>query len=119
MNPTQRQLDDLLASLNTPPSCSSSAFSGARNRLIEPFGPIKKRSYDHTSLDPVQTPDAPITRVGRGAENRRGEKDWDEMGYTKALPIISGLLDDEEVKKELKKVCQGFARRLHAERTEN
>jgi len=111
VNPTQRQLDDLLASLNTPPVPGSSAFDGARNRLIEPFGPIKSKSFDHTSLAPVHAPDTQTpasTRVGGSGDTgaRRGEKDWDEMGYTKALPVISGLLEDEGVKKELKKVCR-------------
>jgi hypothetical protein len=41
---------------------------------------------------------------GAAHASRRGEKEWDEMGYTRALPIISELLEDEGFTKELKSV---------------
>lgn len=118
VNPTQRQLDDLLASLKNPPSAnaaSSSAFDGSRNSLIEPFGPIGKRArqekgFDPNALGPAVSsadPHAESSSAGRSRAAyaaRRGEKEWDEMGYTKALPILSELLEDEGFKKELKRV---------------
>jgi len=117
VNPTQRQLDDLLASLKNPPpaTSSSSAFDGSRNSLIEPFGPIGKRARQEMGFDPLSLgPAVPASDAhaesskpghsGAAHASRRGEKEWDEMGYTRALPIISELLEDEGFTKELKRV---------------
>lgn len=120
VNPTQRQLDDLLASLKNPPAANaatSSAFDGSRSSLIEPFGPIGQRARQEKGFDPlalgpaVPTPEphAESSTARRGSAShaaKRGEKEWDEMGYAKALPIISELLEDEAFKKELKRVCR-------------
>lgn len=51
-------------------------------------------------------------RKGKEGTDRRGQKEWDEMGYTMALPVLSGLLQDEGFRKELKRVSRASERNV-------
>jgi hypothetical protein len=108
VNPIQRQLDDLLASLKNPPgsqSSSSSAFGGAKHNLIEPWGPVRKQQkFDHASLPAVlDSPSIGRTPSAESVTPKKREKGWDTMSFTKALPVISDLLQDEGFKRDVKK----------------
>lgn len=113
VNPTQRQLDELLASLqqNNNPARETGRpqGGGGRRDLISPFGPLQRQksgSFDHTSLAPV-TSDIEADRRPHEERRQSGERSgegWDTMSFTRALPIISKLLEEEAFKMELKKV---------------
>lgn len=128
--PSQRQLDDLLSSLNGPAAAGPSRPNGsARKHLIEPFGPLAEVSrFPHTL--PASTPSSNSNDAeyrdaswasrresadgGNSAGPTRGhapdpkgkgrEEGFETMPFSKALPLISGLLGDEDFKKELRKV---------------
>ncbi|OCF57624.1 hypothetical protein L486_05084 [Kwoniella mangroviensis CBS 10435] len=127
--PTKRQLDDLLSSLNdrpqpTPPK----AESPSQRHLIEPFGPVGETpSPSKSPYDPLQSPNrrqstsntntntgeygrrASTSKVTPPRKKRKPSERVDEDGYStmsfsKALPILSELLEDEGFKLELKKM---------------
>ncbi|WVW85424.1 hypothetical protein I302_107462 [Kwoniella bestiolae CBS 10118] len=123
--PSKRQLDDLLSSLNARPQPQTKADSPNKRNLIEPFGPVGETSTPSKSpYDPVQSPrrrestDQTNTNHGRREstsaatpprKRRKPSERVDEEGYSfmsfsKALPILSEVLEDEEFKMELKKM---------------
>jgi hypothetical protein len=128
--PSQRQLDDLLSSLNGPAAAGPSRPSGsARKHLIEPFGPLAEVSRFPQAL-PASAPssnsndaeyrDASWASRRESADggssaglthghahDRKGkgrDEGFETMPFSKALPIISDLLGSEDFKKELRKV---------------
>lgn len=127
--PSQRQLDDLLSSLNGPAAGPSRPSGSARKHLIEPFGPLAEVSRFPQSL-PASTPssnsngaeyrdaswasrrestdrDTPAGPSLGHAHDPKGkgrEEGFETMPFSKALPLISGLLEDEDFRKELRKV---------------
>jgi len=49
---------------------------------------------------------------GPGVGNKRTDAEWREMGFAKALPILTGLLGEEGFMRELKRVCHTFREAL-------
>jgi hypothetical protein len=94
--PFSRQLGDLLSSLgkgDTTPAQPAlavpvSAFTGSSRNLIAPFGPITTKPASTQR----PTPQSP------------SKEDEAEMSYTKALPLISALLEDEEFRQEVRRM---------------
>ncbi|WWD02205.1 hypothetical protein V865_000243 [Kwoniella europaea PYCC6329] len=127
--PTKRQLDDLLSSLNARPQATPpKAESPSQRQLIEPFGPVGETpSPSKSPYDPLQSPnrrqstsntttntseygrrasmskDTP-PRKKRKPSERVDEDGYSTMSFSKALPILSELLEDEGFKLELKKM---------------
>ncbi|WWC90541.1 uncharacterized protein L201_005477 [Kwoniella dendrophila CBS 6074] len=128
--PSKRQLDDLLTSLNArPPPPATKHEPSRRASLIEPFGPVGETSSPSKSPhDPKQSPSRRRDSVeastgnygragivGEGGTNsppkkkkkpseRVNEEGYDLMSFSKALPVLSELLEDEGFKAELKKM---------------
>jgi hypothetical protein len=127
--PSQRQLDDLLSTLNGPAAGPSRPSGSARKHLIEPFGPLAEVSRFPQAL-PASAPssnsndaeyrDASWASRRESADggssaglthghahDRKGkgrDEGFETMPFSKALPIISDLLGSEDFKKELRKV---------------
>ena len=110
--PSQSQLDNLLSSLSATAIPKKSAFDGpGRTRnTFEPFGPVgniagPSQTRISSSNDPRGSEQA-LPRSEEGVQRRLGRDDpgWREMGFAKALPILTGLLGDEGFMKEIKRV---------------
>ncbi|WWC71390.1 uncharacterized protein I206_105345 [Kwoniella pini CBS 10737] len=141
--PSKRQLDDLLSSLN------ARAPTGKQERLIEPFGPVgeitspskplydPQNQYSSSSRPQSDTSADNFGRKGkqsteRNANNtptppktklkpfeRINEQGYAFISFSKALPILSELLEDDNFKIELKKMKKeqdALERRLWAKR---
>lgn len=123
--PSKRQLDDLLASLgsSSKPNVSSSAlrdessaFTKPQRQLLEPFGPVGQfAGPSRPSFDPqAQARNAALTTPHELYHERSPTKvpqggDQDEPGFAtlsfaKSLPVLAGLLADENFTAELRKV---------------
>ncbi|WVQ72058.1 hypothetical protein IAR50_001602 [Cryptococcus sp. DSM 104548] len=144
--PSSTQLNDLLTSLNARPSPrppkqgSDRAQGQARKDLLEPFGPVGvsarpsvspvKRSREDTGRNSYEDAERSFGREvrrvsrgesfdsgGRGKSVRAEEPALEDLSFAKALPIITRLLNDDNFKKELRKMKQdqdALERRLWA-----
>ncbi|KAK8854631.1 hypothetical protein IAR55_003370 [Kwoniella newhampshirensis] len=121
--PSKRQLDDLLTSLNArPPPVPSRSSSGSNQKhLIEPFGPVgiapgpSKSPYDPqiaggSDVAPLSSAAQEGRRNGsvdgkrRLPKDRSGEEGYGQLGFGKALPVLTELLQDETFRSELRKM---------------
>ncbi|TYJ53977.1 hypothetical protein B9479_005383 [Cryptococcus floricola] len=142
--PSSSQLSDLLTSLNARPAPrppkqggADQAQGRARKDILEPFGPVGvsarpsvspvKRSREDTSRGGYEEEGSfgRVRQVSRGESFDGGqvksarveEPALEEMSFGKALPIITRLLEDDNLKKELRKMKQdqdSLERRLWA-----
>jgi hypothetical protein len=100
-------LGDLLSSLgkgdtshtqaSPPPQPGQSAFTGSTRSLIAAFGPVAETN---TNRSPSQTTKSSI----HDEKGKPIDTDPSEMSFTKALPLISVLLEDEEFRQEVKRM---------------
>jgi len=86
---SSKQLNDLLSSLGK--SSAQPEPEPARRQLIEPFGPISA------------LPPASRSSIVHG-ESSNGNTARSELSFTKALPIISNLLEDDSFKVEVRRM---------------